>query len=74
MGKNHQVLAYGYEQSGRDVSIQVYDPNRPGDDDIQITFTEKNPTEWLEPAYNESDGPLHAFFVVNYREQSPPEW
>jgi hypothetical protein len=27
LGKNHQVLAYGYERSGQDVTVHIYDPN-----------------------------------------------
>ena len=34
----HQVLAYGYEQSGSTVTLAVYDPNSGPDDRIRITF------------------------------------
>jgi hypothetical protein len=27
IGKNHQVLAYGYEKSGQQVTLYIYDPN-----------------------------------------------
>ncbi len=27
IGQNHQVLAYGYEKSGQDVTLHIYDPN-----------------------------------------------
>ena len=30
IGKNHQVLAFGYEQSGQQVTMFIYDPNYPG--------------------------------------------
>jgi hypothetical protein len=32
MGRNHQVLAYGYDLDGdRDLTLHAYDPNWPGD-------------------------------------------
>ena len=30
IGKNHQVLAYAYEQSAQNVKLWIYDPNVPG--------------------------------------------
>jgi hypothetical protein len=33
---NHQVLAWGYEQDAGSVRIRVYDPNHPGDDDVEL--------------------------------------
>ena len=38
MGKNHQVLAYGYELDGSDLAIRVYDPNFPDDDDVTLSL------------------------------------
>jgi hypothetical protein len=30
IGNNHQVLGYGYKQSGQQVRLFIYDPNHPG--------------------------------------------
>jgi len=34
--QNHQVLAFGYAESPRTISIRVYDPNHPGDDHVEL--------------------------------------
>lgn len=34
--RNHQVLAYGYEQTEDRITIRVYDPNHPGRDDVAL--------------------------------------
>jgi hypothetical protein len=34
--RNHQVLAFGYEATEARVHIHVYDPNHPGDDDVEL--------------------------------------
>ena len=38
LGFNHQVLAYGYDASPRQVTVRVYDPNSGQDDGIYIRF------------------------------------
>jgi hypothetical protein len=35
---NHQVLAFGYEVDGDAVTLRLYDPNWPGQDDVVIAF------------------------------------
>ncbi|MGW7530371.1 hypothetical protein [Streptomyces sp. NPDC054783] len=38
IGKNHQVLAYAYQQSGQVVQLWVYDNNYPREDDMHLQF------------------------------------
>ena len=38
IGINHQVLAYGYQQDGQNVTVNIYDPNRPDDDKCTLAF------------------------------------
>ncbi|ADP81368.1 hypothetical protein [Pseudofrankia inefficax] len=38
VGKNHQVLAYAYQQSGQVVQLWVYDNNYPHHDDLALQF------------------------------------
>lgn len=40
IGKNHQVLAYAYRQSGQHVTVWIYNPNHPNDegDDSRLDF------------------------------------
>jgi hypothetical protein len=33
---NHQVLAFGYDDSGTVLRIRIYDPNHPGRDDVEL--------------------------------------
>ncbi|HEU0244065.1 MAG TPA: hypothetical protein VFQ75_09185, partial [Candidatus Limnocylindrales bacterium] len=34
--RNHQVLAWAYEDAGDTITIRVYDPNHPGVDDVTL--------------------------------------
>jgi hypothetical protein len=36
--RNHQVIAYGYAEDGRGVTLRLYDPNWPDRDDVAITI------------------------------------
>jgi hypothetical protein len=36
LGRNHQVLAYGYELDPESLTINIYDPNYPRDDTVEI--------------------------------------
>ena len=38
LGQNHQVLVYGYELSGSNVTLHVYDPNYPGNDNVTLSL------------------------------------
>ena len=35
---NHQVIAYGYAEDGRGVTLRLYDPNWPDRDDVTVTI------------------------------------
>ncbi len=34
--RNHQVLAFGYEETGTTIRLRIYDPNHPGRDDVEL--------------------------------------
>jgi hypothetical protein len=36
MTRNHQVLAFGYEETDTLIRLRVYDPNHPGRDDVEL--------------------------------------
>jgi hypothetical protein len=38
LGLGHQVVAYRYDETPARVSIWIYDPNHPGDDDAVVWF------------------------------------
>ena len=37
MTQSHQVLAFAYEVDGDAVTLRIYDPNWPGQDDLTVT-------------------------------------
>jgi hypothetical protein len=70
---NHQVMAYGYAEDGRGVTLDLYDPNWPDRDDVTITIH-------LDPALrptglSQSTGePLLGWFVLPYSSIRPTGW
>jgi len=70
---NHQVMAYGYAEDGRGVTLDLYDPNWPDRDDVTITIH-------LDPAFrptglSQSTGePLLGWFVLPYSPADPRVW
>jgi hypothetical protein len=77
LGKNHQVLAYGYDLrvdgEGRSQSLDVfvYDPNWPMRDDVAIHVALRTPLEASTVTYVENDAPVRAFFRSVYRVADP---
>jgi hypothetical protein len=69
---DHQVLAYAYTQVGTQLTVKLYDPNWPGNDDRTISFGVADPTKPLSITVTPNDGPVYAFFRVGYRAMSPP--
>ena len=65
--RNHQVLAYGYEHIGSLLTLRVYDPNRPGDDDVAIGLDLEHTTVPIA-----ATPPVFAFFRVTYAAAAPP--
>ena len=73
LGRNHQVLAYGYEVSGDEVRLAVYDPNSGPADDIQISFSTAAPALPTTFAHNINIAwPVRGFFVTSYSAATPP--
>ena len=71
--RNHHVMAYGYAEDGRGVTLRLYDPNWPGRDDVTIRID-------LDPALrptglSQSTGePLLGWFVLPYKAREPRAW
>jgi hypothetical protein len=71
--RNHQVMAYGYAEDGRGVTLRLYDPNWPDRDDVSATIH-------LDPAFRptaltQSTGePLLGWFVLPYSKAEPRGW
>jgi hypothetical protein len=70
---NHQVMAWGYAENGRGVTLNLYDPNWPDRDDVTITIH-------LDPALRPTGlsqstaEPLLGWFVLPYSPAEPRAW
>lgn len=70
LGHNHQVLAYGYDVAGSQVSLAVYDPNSGPDDGVRIRFDTAAGAPF---AHNLTvDWPVRGFFLTPYSPVPPP--
>lgn len=69
--ENHQVLAYGYELEGPSLGLRLYDPNRPGDDDVRLSVHLAG-SALTSPRMFPASRPVLSFFRVGYRASSPP--
>lgn len=74
LGKNHQVLAYGYELAGDDLTIRIYDPNHPLRDNVHLTLNIGDPQHTVDVRQStaEEGEELVCFFPTNYRFARPP--
>lgn len=71
LGMNHQVLAWGYEDSGATTTVKVYDPNLPDDDHLTITFDHTDPAQATTFNYSGGDTVLGFFPVTWYTPKDP---
>jgi hypothetical protein len=74
LGVNHQVLAWGYETGGAQVTVRVYDPNTGPSDDVTVSFDTSAPAKATTFASTiDLSLPVRGFFVVGYSPAAPPE-
>ena len=71
--KNHQVIAWGYVEDGHGVTLRLYDPNWPDQDDVTATIALDVA---LRPSgLSQSTGePLLGWFVLPYTPADPRAW
>ena len=70
LGRNHQVLAYGYALDGDLLTLSVYDPNTSlaGADDVRITLSVAGPHRATPVRHNVNlPEPVRGFFISRYR-------
>lgn len=67
LAKNHQVLAYGYDLSGDDLTVHVYDPNYPGDDTATLKWCLANPDAPRLVTHSREGGTVRGVFATRYR-------
>jgi hypothetical protein len=75
LGKNHQVLAYGYDLDGTAVTLWLYDPNQSNTDQVALSFDIGQPSSPIAVtmAPNASDiADVLCFFRVDYGPKTPP--
>jgi hypothetical protein len=72
LGHNHQVLAYGYQDSGSTTTVKVYDPNHPNNDTVSITFDHTNPAHTTAFNYSTGDHSVLGFFACNWYSPHDP--
>ena len=70
LGKNHQVLAYAYDDNGSTTTVSVYDSNVP-DTEVTITFSTAHPERGTKFSYSGNEAELFGFFTVPYRPADP---
>jgi hypothetical protein len=71
LGKNHQVLAYGYDLEGTDLTLRLYDPNYPDRDDITLQLSTANAQVPVPLTYTPAED-VFCFFRTPYTPRQPP--
>jgi hypothetical protein len=71
--KNHQVLAYGYDVDGTDVTIWLYDPNYTNNDGVNLKFSIASIQVPVPVVYTPADAEgVNCFFRTPYNPAPPP--
>jgi len=70
LGRNHQVLAYGYALDGPEVTLAVYDPNSGPDDSVVIRFSTAGGFGFASTV--NIGRPVRGFFLTRYAPAEPP--
>ena len=70
LGRNHQVLAWGYELEGTRLTLWLYDPNHPDDDDVTMRLDVGNPRRPTPVTCSRGDT-VWCFFRTAYRFKDP---
>ena len=70
VGRNHQVLAWGYDLQGTRLTLRIYDPNRPNDDRVALTLDTARPRTATEVHCSRGDS-VCCFFRTSYSFTDP---
>jgi hypothetical protein len=71
LGKNHQVLAYGYDLDGAELTLHLYDPNYADNDGVQIQLNIADTEAPIALTYLPSET-VYCFFHTPYTFARPP--
>jgi hypothetical protein len=72
LGRNHQVLAFGYSTADSVVRIRVYDPNSGPSDDVHISLDTAAPGTAAFAHNLRIALPVRGFFLTSYAPAVPP--
>jgi hypothetical protein len=70
LGRNHQVLAYGYDLDGTALTLHIYDPNYPDDDAVTLSLDIGNPAHPTAVRYSPGET-IYCFFRTGYSHKEP---
>ncbi|PGV48658.1 hypothetical protein [Bacillus sp. AFS037270] len=65
--RNHQVLAYGYDLNEHNLSIHIYDPNFPNDDQVTLSLNIGKPESTTSVFHSKSSDQIYSFFRTDYK-------
>lgn len=71
LGRNHQVVAYGYDLDGSTVTLRLYDPNFPNDDEVTLRFDTVDPRAAITPDWSRPPDSVFCFFRAPYERRDP---
>jgi hypothetical protein len=74
MNRNHQVVAFGYDLEGTDLTLRIYDPNWPKDDEITLRLDIGDPRAPLSTTWSRTDRNVVCFFRAPYAPRDPQPW
>ena len=73
LGENHQVLVYGYQIDGTQLTLWVYDPNNPGHDDAGLVLDIGRTDQTIDVSVSiENLNTIYCYVVTNYEPAAPP--
>ena len=70
--EDHQVLSYGYDVAAGMLTLHLYDPNRPGRNDVRLTLDLRDADRGAPVVTFPPDDTVYAFFRVPYSAKAPP--
>jgi hypothetical protein len=71
LGHNHQVLGYGYDTDGTKVTLRIYDPNYPNDDNVTLGFDTADPRAAATPVWSKAGESVFCIFHAPYTKHDP---
>ena len=73
LGENHQILVYGYQVNGTQLTLWVYDPNNPGRDDAGLVLDIGRTDRTIDVSVSIDDlNTIYCYVVTNYAPSPPP--